>query len=299
MTVKGEISTKDLGHVQPHEHIFVDISWIPNRWDLIVLEDVKQMTEEVVLYKKAGGGTLVDVTPLSCGRNPLALAKVSEESGVNIVMGTSWYRDPYYPEMINKSPTDFLTGVLVDEITNGFETTGIKPGIIGEIGIDKRWIQGTEERVFRASARAQKKTGLSITTHTPPHSALLLLDLLREEDVDPTRIIVGHMDNTLELEYFLMVLKYGCSVELDLIGLQHLNTDQRRANLVVELIRLGYTDKILLSMDVNTRPQLKTNGGLGYGYLIETFLPRLLLKGITQEEINQMTHGNPARHLSI
>jgi phosphotriesterase-related protein len=299
MTVLGEVDSSLLGHVQPHEHVFCDISWIPNRWDFPVLEDINQMLEEVTLYKEGGGGTLVDVTPMACGRDPIKLASVSRDTGIHIVMGTSWYRAPYYPDLIHKTNTRDLTAILVDEITNGFEDSGIKPGIIGEIGLDKRWIQGSEERVFRASARASNATGLAITTHTPPHCALMLIDLLQEENVDPERIILGHLDNTLELDYFLGVLKAGCAVEFDLIGLQHLNTDQRRANLVVELVKLGYGDRILLSMDVYTRPQLKTNGGLGYSYLIETFLPRLRAGGVSEEEIELMTHKNPARLLEI
>ncbi len=299
MTVLGQVEAKNLGHIQPHEHIFVDIAWIPNRWDFPVLEDINQMRDEVLLYKQAGGGTLVDVTPMACGRDPVKLATISRDTGVHIVMGTSWYRAPYYPENINKVTTRDLTSILVDEISNGYEDSGIRPGIIGEIGIDKRWIQGSEERVFRASARAAIQTGLSITTHTPPHCAEMLFELLEEEKVDSSRIIFGHMDNTLEIDYFLSVLKKGVSVELDLIGLQHLNTDQRRADLVVKLIRLGYVDKILLSMDVYTRPQLKTNNGLGYGYLIETFLPRLRAAEVSEEEIEIMTRKNPARHLEF
>lgn len=299
VTVLGEVDSKELGHIQPHEHIFVDISWIPNRWDFPVLEDYSQMKEELTLYKSTGGGTLVDVTPLSCGRDPERLKQISMETGVNVVMGTSWYRAPYYPDLINKSCTNTLANLLEEEIKFGYQDSGIKPGIIGEIGIDKRWVQGTEERVFRASARAANRTGLSVTTHTPPHCAMLLFDLLEEEKVDPTRIIFGHLDNTLEIDYFQKVIDKGSSVELDLIGLQHLNTDERRAKLVIELVRRGYLEKILLSMDVYTRPQLKTNSGLGYGYLIESFLPRLIDGGISEEEIHVMTHVNPARHLEI
>jgi phosphotriesterase-related protein len=257
------------------------------------------MAEELELYKQAGGVTLVDVTPMACGRNPQGLADLSRQTGVKIVMGTSWYRSPYYPDFVNKTTTSGLTAILLDEIESGFEGSGVRPGIIGEIGTDKRWMQGNEERVFRASARAAIQSGLSVTTHTPPHCAMMFFDLLTEEKMDPKRIIFGHMDNTLQLDYMTEVLKLGSTVELDLIGLQHLNTDRRRAELVVKLIKLGYLDQILLSMDVYTRPQLATNEGLGYGYLITSFLPRLRELGVTEEEINVMTHKNPARHLEV
>lgn len=299
MTVTGPIDPGNLGHVQPHEHVFSDLTQARHRWDFACLEDPEQMTEEVQAYFDAGGRTLVDVTPLACGRDPVKLARVAQATGVHIVMGVGWYREPYYPPEVFERTTSYLAGQLVDEITNGFDDTGIKPGIIGEIGLDKKHMHAAEERVFRAAGRAHRSTGLAITVHTPPHTPEVILEVLGEEGVDPARVIFGHMDNTLELDYFESVLKAGSVVELDLIGIQTINTDQRRADLVTKLVERGYQNRILLSQDLYTRDRLTTNGGHGYGYLINTFLPRLAAAGLDEDILQQLTMRNPQRLLAV
>ena len=177
MTVRGAISPEELGHTQMHDHLFADLSWARHRWLAMPITDEVQITEEIRLYGQAGGGTLVDPTLEHFGRLPEAMRRVSEATGVHVVMGSGFYREPYYPEFVNKLPTQDLADYIVDEIENGVGDTGIKPGIIGEIGIDKRWVQGVEERVLRAAARAQVATGLAITTHTPPKMSLEFLKI--------------------------------------------------------------------------------------------------------------------------
>lgn len=298
MTVLGPVPAAELGHVQPHEHVFSDISWAVSRWDLPVLHDQVQMIEEVRLFGGAGGGTLVELTCMTIGRNPQGLKAVSEASGVHIVMGTGWYRAPYYPPEIERSTTAELADRLVHDIEHGADDTGVRPGIIGEIGIDKQWVQGVEERVLRAAARAQRRTGLALTTHTPPSSAMRMYDIFREEGVDPRRLVFGHVDNTLELDYLVEIANLGAYVQFDLIGIEELNTDERRADMLVELVRQGYGDQLLLSCDLAARRRLSTNGGAGYAYLITEFLPRLRARGLDDALLDQLTRVNPQRMLA-
>lgn len=299
MTVCGPVAAEQLGHTQTHEHILCDLSWTDRRWDLVTLEDQVQMTEEVRRYGAAGGGTLVELTPREVGRKAGALREISMETGVHVVMGTSWYRAPYYPPEIERSTTARLADMLVEEIEHGAEGTGVRPGIIGEIGTDKRWMQGVEERVFRASARAHRRTGLALSTHTPPHAAKAHLDILFEEGADPAKVIVGHCDNTLELDYLLSILATGAWVQFDLIGLTTINSDERRADMLVELLRRGHLGRLLLSLDLGTRPRLSTNGGRGYAELIDFFLPMLRERGVSDEEIRTLTRDNPQRVLAL
>ncbi|HBY97509.1 MAG TPA: hypothetical protein DEP84_26805 [Chloroflexi bacterium] len=299
MTVRGPVSPDELGHTQPHEHLFVDLSWVKYRWQAMPITDEAQMIQEVQFYKDAGGDTLVELTLEHIGRHPEKMRRVSEETDVHIVMGTGFYREPYYPEFVNKTPTNELAKYMIDEIKNGIGNTGIKPGIIGEIGIDKQWIQGVEERVIRAAARAHRETGLAVTTHTPPHMALGFFEILDEEGVPPDRIIFGHLDNTLEMDELERVLVTGAYVQFDLIGIEWINTDARRARVLAELIRRGHAERLLLSLDVATRARLITNGGTGFPHLIKNFLPLLRQEGIDEETIHQMTHVNPARVLAV
>ena len=245
MTVRGPVPPDELGHTQTHDHVFADISWARHRWVAMPITDEVQMTEEIRLYKEAGGGAIVDCGLEHIGRQPEALRRISEATGVHIIMGTGFYREPYYPEFVDKWTTARLAEYIIDEIENGWADTGIRPGVIGEIGIDKRWVQGVEERVIRAAARAHHATGLAVTTHTPPHTALLFHEILQEEGVPPDRIIYGHLDNTLEMDELERIAATGAYIQFDLIGIDWINSDRRRAEFLAELIRRGHRDRLL------------------------------------------------------
>ena len=175
----------------------------------------------------------------------------------------------------------------------------LKPGIIGEIGLDKAWIQGVEERVLRAAARAQVATGLPITTHTTMYMALEFLEIFQEEGVQVDRVIFGHLDGVLEMHELERVAATGAYLEFDLVGLEWINTDKRRAEFLAELVRQGHKDRLVVAQDMPARPRLKTNGGHGYQHLIDNFLPMLRAEGVNEEAIHAMTHTNPARVLAV
>ena len=66
-----------------------------------------------------------------------------------------------------------------------------------------------------------------------------------------------------------------------------------------ELLARGHVERILLSQDVCHDSQLRRYGGNGYTYLADTFLPRLRLAGVSEEEIRTITVDNPRRLLTI
>src|SRR5438874_348697 len=117
-------------------------------------------------YRAQGGRTIVDCTSLGLGRNARAMRRISDAAGVHIVMGTGWYREKVYPSYVQERSTRELADFMVDEIEQGAEGTDIRAGFIGEIGTDRYHITPAQERVFRAAARAQRRTGVSIWTHT-------------------------------------------------------------------------------------------------------------------------------------
>ena len=307
MTVRGPVSPGELGHTQVHEHVFADLSWPRHRWLAIPMTDEVQMTEEVRLYKEAGGGTLVDPTLEHIGRDPEKLRRVSEASDVHIVMGTGFYREPYYPEFVNKWTTQRLADYMIDEIENGVGDTGIKPGIIGEIGLDKTWVQGVEERVLRAAARAQVATGLALTTHTTMYMALEFLEIFQEEGVPMDRVAIGHSADTTDVEYLEDLLKAGVYLSMDRYPGRpgRANWEERNAS-VKELIARGWADKIMLGHD-GTTPLLRVGeteiahdptGPNGWTFLSTTALPALLADGLPQETIDLMMIEVPRRFLT-
>jgi len=255
------------------------------------------VTNELVAFRDLGGETLVDVTPPDLGRNPQLLANISRDTGVNIVMGMGRYREPFYEKRIWETATRALAEEFVREALEGVD--GILPGIIGEIGVHGYQMSPVEERVHRAAARAQVESGLSITTHAVESTVgLVQLDVFEEEHVDLTRVAIGHCDSYPNIEYYEAILSRGAYVEFDLIRGQYERDTIQQQTLVLELIARGHLRKILLSQDVCCRENLRAYGGNGYAYILESFGPRLVNEGLTQDELDTMLVENPRDFLT-
>jgi len=307
MTVLGSVDPSTLGFTLPHEHTQCALWHISDRWDYWELtRDEPLILEELRLLREAGGRTLVDVTLPGIGRDPAWLVRVAQRSGLNIVMGGGWYRNPWYPPeaRLDRRMTDEIAESLVAEATVGVGETGIRIGILGEIGTDKPWVAPIEERVFRAVARASRRTGLAISTHAAQSAVgTLQLQILEEEGVDPGRVVIGHADSYPRLDHYLGLLERGASIEFDFLGMAFEPTEKhgeaRVVDLLLELLSRGFGDRILLSQDVCHNSQLRRYEGNGYTYLQTTFLPRLRERGVGQAEIDGMTVANPRRVLTV
>jgi phosphotriesterase-related protein len=301
-TVLGPISPEQLGICMVHEHLIVD-AWgmwpVPN-YSLIV-DDVDLVTEEVQAYRAAGGVSIVDVTNIGLGRDPLALRRISQATGVQLVMGCGWYRERVYPTYIQEKSADELAAMLVSEITEGVDGTGIRPGIIGEIGTERKFITPAQERVFRAVARAHLQTGAPISTHTTHWGELALeqLDLLEEEGVDPHHVIIGHLGDRRDISMLLPIAERGAFLGIDNIGYHDYQKEERRAQNVVELIEAGFRSQALLSMDIATLNDLHSYGGKGFDYLLLKFIPLLREFGATEEDVQVLLIANPQRALAF
>jgi len=245
------------------------------------------------------------VTLPAIGRDPGRLRRLSEASGLHIVMGCGWYRDPYYQptDDIDRRTVNELADILVREFDEGAEGTGIRPGIIGEIGTDKPWLTAREERVHRAAARAARRTGLAVSTHAVMSPVgLRQLDVFEDEGLDPGRVVIGHADSFPDLDYFLGIVSRGAFVEFDFLGMsftpQERYGEPRLVRLLLELLDRGHGGRVLLSHDVCHNSQLAAYGGHGYTYLADTFLPGLRDAGVTDAAIQQLTVENPRRVLA-
>jgi phosphotriesterase-related protein len=306
-TVLGPIDPGALGVTLPHEHTQIALWHVPDRWDYWQLtRDEPLILEELARFHAAGGGSIVDVTPTGTGRDPLWLRSIATASGLHVVMGCGWYREAYYPPeaRVDRRSVDDLADELVREATDGLGDTGIRPGIIGEIGTDKPWLSAQEERVHRAVARAARRTGLAITTHAVLSPVGLdQLRIFEEEGADPTRVVIGHADSYPHLDHYLAIVERGTSVEFDFLGMsftpQERHGEGRVIERLCELLARGHLDRVLLSQDVCHDSQLARYGGNGYAYLAETFLPRLRDAGVSPAEIEAMTVTNPRRLLTI
>jgi phosphotriesterase-related protein len=306
MTVSGPIPPEKLGFTLPHEHVGIALWHVERRWDYWELTpDDDLILEELRELRRRGGGTLVELTLDGVGRDPHRLRRLASATGLNIVMGAGWYRGAHYPAelLVERRTVDELADLIVREFENGVGDTGIRPGIIGEIGTDKPWVSPAEERVHRAAARASLRTGMAITTHgVQSPVGLAQLKIFTEEGVDPSRVVIGHADSYHDLDFYLRVLDAGANLEFDFLGHrfgveEHL--EPRLVETIVELLEREYASQLLLSQDVCHNRQLKANGGFGYVYLHQHFLPTLRTAAVGEGEIRTMTIENPARILTI
>jgi phosphotriesterase-related protein len=297
-SVLGDIEPSALGRTLMHEHIFCDFYRVTGRLNEL-LNDEALAIEELAALRNADGTALVEVTTPDMRRNPEALRRVAEKTGLHIVMGTGWYRQPYYPPEIDMLSTNELADRMIAELTDGVDNTGIRAGIIGEIGIHLDYATAQEERVLRAAARAQKVTGAPLTTHASMYPVgMIQLEILGDEGVDLSRVIIGHCDTYIDLSYHLAILDAGAYVQFDTVGRNHMNPDSRRASALAELVRLGWAEQLLLSSDRCHRTDLVAFGGLGYGYVFTEFFDLLRSHGINNDTLNTITVENPLRVLA-
>ncbi len=311
MTVCGPIAPDELGFALPHEHIFIDLTAFPGGITMHGLDGFIDpvrhtdiMIEEVRAFQAAGGSSIVDVTCRNMGGDIRALKGVAEATGVHIIAGCGWYRESYMDHDLYYRSTNELAESLIDEIEHGLGGTDIRPGILGEIGVNYNHyhLSAKEERCLRAVAKAQQYSGLAVTTHLPKaRVAHEVLDVLGEHDVPAERVILGHSDAYKDAGYHASLMQRGAYVQYDNIGstLDAPWGESELLDLMFELLGQGYVERILLSQDICGRSHMKHYGGRGFDYIATKFLPKLRERGISEEQIQIMTVENPKRVLAV
>lgn len=162
-SVTGPVAVADLGVVMPHEHTFIDLLREYRANGLV--NDPELVAAELSRYCEAGGRTIVDCTSRGLRPQPAMVRRAALDSGVTVIMGTGFYRRPYLDEdWFAGHSVDEIAQVILEDIREGIDGSGVKAGVIGEVGCDRE-ITPPEEKSFRAAARAHLETGLTITTH--------------------------------------------------------------------------------------------------------------------------------------
>jgi phosphotriesterase-related protein len=338
LTVKGPIAPSELGQTLMHEHLFVDFKLaLPERpdpatdvelsrqpltlanlqaarsghWnaDNDFLGSFADSLEEVLDYKTAGGGAVVDVSNIRLGRDPVALLKISHASGLHVVMGAGWYQKRYHPLNMSELKLEDMTEIIVRDIVAGADGTDIRAGVVGEVGVNGNPLTENELKSIRASARASRLTGAPISFHVGGvgEEKFRVLDMLGAEGVAMSSVVMGHSNSmAADLPFARRILARGVYIEFDWLGAPgspggYLESrhDRKVAQGIAQLAKEGYAGRIVLSHDICTKLQLKKYGGLGYTYIHEYFLPVLHEMGVSEADIHKMMVENPARVLAF
>lgn len=281
-----------------HEHTTIDLSRLKNIDDTNLNCFDETVSEYKKLYNK-GVRNIVDVTNMDMRRNPEYVQKVAELSGINVVQATGFYQDKFLPEFVTDATIDELTEFMVREIESGIAETAIKAQIIGEIGTSKDVMTERERKVFAASVIAQKQTGVPITTHTTlgtyGHEQVAFF---KEHNASLEKIVIGHVDLTGDVDYILQMLDQGVYVEFDTVGKENYQPDLLRVQMLKEIEKRGYDDKVFLSMDITRKSNLEYQGGIGYSYLLDKFVPLALENSVSEQFIQKMLRYNPQTFMS-
>ena len=343
LTVLGPMDPAELGVTITHEHLLLDItcyvteapeaskravrdapvtieslSQMPDLFsysmDNMRLLDERAATEEVLQYRYAGGDSLVDTTSISIARDPLALARISRATGLNIVMGGSYYVPVSHPPDMDERSEDSIVEEIVRDVTVGVRDTGVRSGVIGEIGnVDP--LTDNQRKVLRASGRAQAETGAPVSVHPSrlPENKMELIETLISAGADPRQIIMGHMDGYIGQyrDQILEIAEKGCYIEIDVFGweesaiIARFLPDVRPANDVERLdnmeylVEQGYLDRILIAQDVCQKWMCTRYGGKGYAHILDNIVPRMRKRGWTEEQVHTILVDNPASALAF
>lgn len=314
-TVCGPIEPSLLGVTQTHEHLWCDQSLCRSgeRWrsssrsSLMILDELDLAIEELREVKALGGGAMVEATVGGWGRDVAKLRQISEATGIHIVACGGYYVEACHPLWARDLDIDALADVLVREATEGADGSDIKIGIL-KSGISRPVIEGEEERCARAVARAQRRTGLTITTHTSGNIRFEIeggnigwqhLDLFETEGVDPSRVIIGHTDENADIRFLESLCRRGAWVQFDVIGKPHWMLDETRAQLAAQLIDRGFGQQLLLGSDRARKTELLRYGGVGYRHVLLTFVPMLRTAGLDDAAIRMLLVENPSRALQV
>jgi phosphotriesterase-related protein len=335
-TVLGPIAAEDMGITLPHEHLLIDftvmfkepdtererelarqpvelanLGWVRRNFssslDNLRLVDENVARDELLLYRAAGGRTLVDPTNCGLSRDPLALARVARTTGLNIVMGSGYYVAASHPPDMDAKSVEDVAREIVTDVTAGVGDTGIRAGFIGEIGTTWPWTDN-EKKVVRAAVAAQRATGAALMIHPGRHERLplQLVDFMRSEGADLGRTIMCHIERTIADPAVLMDLAAtGVYLEYDLFGLEtsyypynpafDMPNDGERMRQILGLIEHGHLAQILMSHDIAYKHCLTRWGGFGYHHLLINVIPRLRAKGADDKTIQTLLIDNPRR----
>lgn len=286
------------GTALAHEHLRIDLS---REGDVegFVRDDKAVLGELVEAREKFGLGLVIELTCQGMGREATVLEGLSEKSGVEVVCSTGFYYERFHPSYVERSSVEELSEILVEEIQSGIEGTGVRPGVIGEVGSHGEEMTPSEEKCFRAAARAAIATGLPVSTHAHLGiGAVGQLDLLMNEGLPAERICLGHQDLTDDPVQHGRLAETGAYVAFDTVGKTSYQPDEVRVRLVLALLEAGYGERILLSNDISRESYLRDRGGVGYSHLFRSFLPELRKAGVDERTVRTMVEENPKRFLT-
>ncbi|MDO5424169.1 MAG: hypothetical protein Q4F41_10620 [Eubacteriales bacterium] len=322
-TVRGEISPENMALLRSGTGLFSD--------DCHTADDVEWLTRELCYFKNAvGGNAVVDASPIGMRGNVELIRQASEAADVHVVVATGFYYEMGRQENLRSLTEQQVYDICKREVEEGIDDTGIYPGFL-KCGMSSAGpgseIPECEQAALRALAKLAKETGLSLHVHTAvPMTAeqvLYTADVcLKEIGLSPDRLYMMHLDQylrvpldidqyirdfsqtrTVDIELPCRLLERGCTIGFDswdsLVSILPDNFDRLKA--LVELLRRGYADQIVLGHDITDKSHSASCGYTGFTGFMMNGLSKLYAMPdlVKPEDIHKLVYENPARLLAF
>jgi phosphotriesterase-related protein len=287
-----------------------DVQQNHDEWDED--ERVTDAVEKLRALKDAGIDTIVDPTVIGLGRYVPRIERIAAQVDLNIVVATGVYTYdtvPFYfhhrGPAIGPDQPEPLVEMFVRDLTVGIPgTSGVRAGFL-KCAIDHFGMTPDVERIMHATAKAHRQTGAPITVHTHvgSQSGLEVHRVFTDEGVEPRRVVLGHSGDSSDADHLSKLAELGYILGMDRFGIDAYSSFDDRVNIVVELARRGYADRMVLSQDASCyfdwiEPELSQMFQPNWNYLhiSKDVIPALLERGVTQEQVEQMLVDNPRRY---
>lgn len=312
-TVLGPISSERMGFTAPHEHVLASSTGFMRLWPEYLggrEAFARSAIKRLKTAKAAGIDTIVDCTTADLGRDVRLLREVSRRSGVQIIAATGHWLTP--TPSFEARTADELADFFTLEIERGIEDTGVRPGVI-KAASEGDGMTPFQEKVFRAAARASRRTGVPVTTHSDArrHGGRQQAAIFEQEGLDPRRVCIGHSDESADFDYLSDLMRRGYTLGFDHLfyglsamggGTNGIPTWQDRATMIRKSIDAGFNNRIFLANDwmyglsiapAGTMEVLDRSNPFGMLFNVRNTIPYMRQIGVTDEQIRTITFTNP------
>lgn len=289
-TVNGDIDPPEMGVTYAHDHIYCVPALWKEKGDADLLLDSPEASQaELEIFARAGGRTIYDATAIDYGRDVGTVRRIAIAAGVQVIATAGFNKAIMWPAVMPGQGMTYAQWIasksraaLADhvrrEVVEGMDGTDIKGGVV-KFGTGYNTMSEAEIKVLLAVLDAHKETGAPIHSHTELGTmALEQLELLRQEGVDPARLTIAHLDRNPDPWLHRKVAETGAFFSFDGITRVKYYSEDVRTRCILDLVRRGHEDQIMIGGDIARRTMFASygEGGLGMGFILEKWVPRFI-----------------------
>jgi len=317
-TTAGEIDVDELGPVLMHEHVFIrtealQLGWPGfGGWDAEA--EVAAARERLRGLRRAGVGTILDMTVPGLYRDPALVARAAEGTGLKVMFATGYYTYDNLPfpfqyrgrGKIIDDEDRTLESLFERDVTTGIGDTGFRAAVL-KIVTDEHGMAPDVARLAIAVANVHARTGVPVCTHAhaPSKRGLEQQQILAARGADLGRVMIGHSSETTDLGYLEQIIDNGSYVGWDRCGLAVTVPLAEQLDTLARLCERGYAGRIMLAHDKASFTDWFTNAEQDFvlpdwqfTYIHSALLPGLRERGVTDDQIEQMLLRNPREFFS-